>query len=169
MEVIAQYWPFGTSGVGIVVGALVALLVLKFVAGLIIRIVSIGVIAAAVGFWAFPDSMPFKLPFLSANAGPKWVLVSSAGEAFGEDVAYSVSDTPKMAVKGLPVCDAANVGKVAVCGTPDLNVIAGMTASGLPTDVSLTGVPTGVCTYKAVTADDYLSEGGDNKVYQCRN
>lgn len=168
MELIAQYWPFGTSGIGLVVGGLVALLVLKFVAGIVMRLVSIGVVAAVVGFAAFPDYMPFQLPFLGSAKEPTWVLVSSAGEALGEDVAYSVSDSPKMAIKGLPVCDKDNLGKVAVCGTPGFGVIAGMAASGLPTDLSVTSIPTSVCSYKNVSTSEFLEEGGESKVYQCK-
>jgi hypothetical protein len=168
MDIIAQYWPFGTSGLGLVVGGLIALLVLKFVAGVLIRLVSIGLIAAGVGFWAFPDYMPFKLPFFGGASEPKWVLVSSAGEAMGEDVAYSVSDTPKMAVNGMAVCDKDNVGKVAVCGVPGFGVVAGMAASGLPTDLSITSIPTGVCSYRNPTTQDFAADGGENKVYQCR-
>lgn len=170
MELIAQYWPFGTSGLGLVIGGLIVLLVLKFVAGLAVRLVSIAVVAAGVGIWAFPDYMPFKMPFLSGgDAGPKWVLVSAAGEAMGEDVAYSVSATPKANVAGLPVCDKDNVGKVAVCGAPGLGEIMGMAGSGLPTDVSMSSVPTGVCTYKTVSTAEFLTEGGEKKIYQCKD
>jgi hypothetical protein len=169
MDFIAQYWPFGTSGLGLAVGAIVVLFVLKFVAGLIVRLVSIAIVALGVGFWAFPQYMPFQLPFLSASAEPKWVLVSSGGDASGQDVAYSVSVTPKLAVDGLPVCNKDNLGKVAVCGSPDASVIAGMAMSGLPTDLSVSGIPTGVCTYKSVETSGYLNEGGENKVYQCRH
>lgn len=168
MEWIAQYWPFGSSGLGLVVGGLIALLVLKFVAGIVMRLVSIGLVVAGVGFVAFPGYMPFQLPFFGTAAEPKWVLVSSAGEAMGEDVAYSVSDTPKMEIKGTPVCDKDNLGKVAVCGTPGFGVIAGMAGSGLPTDLSMTSVPTGVCSYKNVTTTDFLQDGGESKVYQCK-
>lgn len=169
MEWIAQYWPFGTSGLGLTIGVLLVLLVLRFVAGLVVRLVSIGIVAAGVGFWAFPGYMPFQVPFLSASSdGPKWVLVSSAGQAVGEDIAYSVSATPKAKVAGLPVCDQDNVGKVAVCGAPGLGEIMGMAGSGLPTDISVTSVPTGVCTYKTVSTAEFLSEGGGQKVYECR-
>jgi hypothetical protein len=169
MDWIAQYWPFGTSGVGLAVGGLLVFLVIRFIAGLVLRLISVAVVALGVAFWAFPDAMPFQLPFLSAGSEPKWVLVSANAEAFGEDVAYSVSDTPKMTVSGTPVCDQDNVGKVAVCGVPGLGVAVGMAASGLPTDLSMTSVPTGVCTYKTVTEAEFVSEGGENKVYQCRN
>lgn len=168
MEFIAQYWPFGTSGVGLTVGAIAVLFVVRFVAGLIFRLLSIGVVVLGVGFWAFPQYMPFQLPFLSANSQPKWVLVPDAGDAYGEDVAYSVSAAPKMAINGMPVCDKDNIGKVAVCGSPGFGVIAGMAASGLPTDVSVTSVPDGVCTYKTAPAEDFAQSGGENKVYQCR-
>jgi hypothetical protein len=171
MEWIAQYWPFGTSGLGITVGVLIILVVLKFVAGMVVRLVSIGIVAAGVGFWAFPGYMPFKIPFLAAgsSSGPQWVLVSSAGRAVGEDVAYSVSATPKMAIKGMPVCDENNIGKVAVCGAPGLGEVMGMAGSGLPTDISMTSMPTGVCTYKTPTTSDFLSEDGEHKVYQCKD
>lgn len=171
MDWIAQYWPFGTSGLGITVGVLIVLVVLKFVAGLVVRLVSIAIVAVGVGLWAFPDYMPVKIPFLSAagESGPKWVLVSSAGQALGEDVAYSVSSTPKMTIKGMPVCDRANIGKVAVCGAPGLGEVMGMAGSGLPTDVSMTSIPNGVCTYKTVTTSEFLSEGGEHKVYQCKD
>ena len=168
MEFLAQYWPFGTSGLGLAVGVVVILLVVKFVAGLILRLVSIAVVALGVGFWAFPQYMPFQLPMFSGSAQPNWVLVSSGGEAVGRDIAYSVGATPKLAVDGLPVCDDANVGKVAVCGTPDAGIVAGMAMSGLPTDLSVSGIPAGVCAYKSVETSDFLDEGGENKVYQCR-
>lgn len=167
MDWIAQYWPFGTSTLGLILGGIVALVVIRFVAGLVVRLVTLAAIALGVGFWAFPGYMPFELPFL-AQSQPKWVLVSSAATADGIDVAYSVSDQPKAKIKDLPVCDEANLGKVAVCGTPGFGVVAGMVASGLPTDLSMTSIPTGVCSYKKVTSADYLYEGGETKVYECK-
>jgi hypothetical protein len=168
MEWIAQYWPFGTSTLGLILGGFVALVVIRFVAGLVVRLVTLGAVALGVGFWFFPSYMPFELPFLAASSQPKWVLVSSAGSADGIDVAYSVSDEPKAKIKDLPVCDEANIGKVAVCGTPGFGVVAGMVASGLPTDLSMTSIPTGVCSYKMVASTEYLYEGGETKVYECK-
>lgn len=168
MEWIAEYWPFGTSGVGLVIGGLLALLVVRFVAGLVLRLVSIGIVALGVGFWAFPQYMPFSLPFLGGSSEPKWVLLPDAGDAYGQDVAYSVSSIPKMSIKGTPVCDKQNIGKIAVCGAPGFGVIAGMAASGLPTDLTVTSVPDGVCTYKTADTSDFAQPGGEAKVYQCK-
>jgi hypothetical protein len=45
----------------------------------------------------------------------------------------------------------------------------GMAGSGLPTDVSMSSVPTGVCTYKTVSTAEFLTEGGEKKIYQCKD
>jgi hypothetical protein len=168
MEWIAQFWPFGTSGLGIVIGGLIAALVVKFVAGLVMRLVSFGIVAAAVGFGFFPNYMPFSLPFLGGASEPKWVLVENAGGAYGEDVAYSLSETPKTTINGTAVCDKSTVGTIAVCGSPGFGVVANMISSGLPTDINLNSVPSSVCSYKAALNEDFAQTGGESKVYQCK-
>lgn len=164
---LMDFWPFGTSTLGLLLGGLIILMVVRFVAGLVFKLALIAAVVVGVGVYFFPSYMPISLPF-GASPEPQWVLVSESGTADGIDVAYSVSVNPKASVNGLPVCDKASIGRVAVCGTPDMSVISGMVMSGLPSDLSVTGVPTGVCSYKKVASADYLYEGGASKVYECK-